>query len=171
MAAPSWEAMYEKCRETSRQHPLRWIPGFVLRPFVNRFVWFRLPGEPGLHQPNQKLLDRIAFDGPVLRLDQAAYERAHAGTEFGNPTPEVPYGPCSIAAPQGQDYFTIEQFACALHAYYFRTLKPDGSPAKNMGFPQKPGGGDFFAIGRIAPVDAAAEGKSYPDAVYGCTWV
>ena len=171
VAASSWEDMYERCREASRQHPLRWIEGFVLRPFVNRFVWFRLPGKSGLHQPNQKLLDRIAFDGPVLHLDQAAYERAHAGTEFGNPTPEVPYGPCSIAAPQGQDYFTIEQFACALHAYYFRTLKPDGSPAKNMGFPQKPGGGDFFAIGRIAPVDAAAKGKSYPDAVYGCTWV
>ena len=172
MAAPSWEKMYEKVREASRQHPLRWNEGFVLRPFVNRFVWFRLPGESGLHSPKQTLLDRIAFDGPVLRLDQAAYERAHAGTEFGNPTPEVLYGPCSIAAPQGQDYFTLEQFACALHAYYFRTLKPDGSPAKNMGFPQKPGGGDFFAIGRIAPVDdALVKGASYPDAVYGCTWV
>ena len=41
-----------------------------------------------------------------------------------------------------------------------------------MGFPQKPGGGDFFAIGRIAPVDdTLVKGASYPDAVYGCTWV
>ena len=63
VAASSWEDMYERCREASRQHPLRWIEGFVLRPFVNRFVWFRLPGESGLHSPKQTLLDRIAFDG------------------------------------------------------------------------------------------------------------
>ena len=40
------EKMYEKVREASRQHPLRWNE-YLLRPSANRFVWFRLLASPG----------------------------------------------------------------------------------------------------------------------------
>jgi hypothetical protein len=97
----------------------------------------------------------IALASPRITLDQARFDR-----EMKNPATFSYATETTFAAPRGQDYFTLEQLAAVLHAYYFR-----------------PALGEAFCRHLTKTIGAAGNGVDQIAAcpkkkgVYGCDWL
>ena len=129
-AAPSWEGNHvPKCPRASRQ-PSPQVESSMIRSSALRPP-LRLVPPPG------ECRSYISPKPPRVRRFRGQDSRSLGlrarARHPGNPA-ESPYGPCP-ARSQGQDYFTLEQFACR--------ARPDAQRAGRIparGFPQKPGG-------------------------------